>query len=247
MVHKWKRWNTAARKWLWILVVLGVAAALPVGYDRLQTESTSKHVEMVFDYRDLLDVAVYQSRPEDFVSEQLDRLKEAGVISMALYESTLDELVKSRRIAVYDGQQAADLTGTTISPNENFTYIAFLNEASASTIKPVIEETFTRIGIPIRPWSTDRAVDGLILETPRSNAVIKPMLSDPLTIEMLKGKGFNIVPRLSDSLPYNAAYMEYVMGYFAEHDVRWILFDGDSARGFSDQAEEKSSIILPGC
>ncbi|MGV2788481.1 hypothetical protein GNF98_22980, partial [Clostridium perfringens] len=75
MVQNWKRWNTAARKWLWILVVLGVAAALPVGYDRLQTESTSKKVELVFDYRDLLDVAVYQSKPQDFVSEQLDRLK----------------------------------------------------------------------------------------------------------------------------------------------------------------------------
>ncbi|MGV2686797.1 hypothetical protein GNF82_21250, partial [Clostridium perfringens] len=110
MVQNWKRWNTAARKWLWILVVLGVAAALPVGYDRLQTESTSKKVELVFDYRDLLDVAVYQSKPQDFVSEQLDRLKDAGVISMALYESTLDELVKSRRISVYDGQQGADLT-----------------------------------------------------------------------------------------------------------------------------------------
>lgn len=66
MVQNWKRWNTAARKWLWILVVLGVAAALPVGYDRLQTESTSQNVELVFDYRDLLDVAAYQSKPQDF-------------------------------------------------------------------------------------------------------------------------------------------------------------------------------------
>ena len=114
MVQNWKRWNTAARKWLWILVVLGVAAALPVGYDRLQTESTSKNVELVFDYRDLLmSRRINPSRR--ILSEQLDRLKEAGVISMALYESTLDELVKSRRISVYDGQQVADLTGTTVS------------------------------------------------------------------------------------------------------------------------------------
>ena len=39
---------------------------LPVGYDRLQTESTSQNVELVFDYRDLLDVAAYQSKPQDF-------------------------------------------------------------------------------------------------------------------------------------------------------------------------------------
>lgn len=240
MVQKWKRWNTAARKWLWILVVLGVAAALPVGYDRLQTESTSNNVELVFDYRDLLDVAAYQSKPQDFVSEQLDRLKDAGVISMALYESTLDELAKSRRISVYDGQQVADLTGTTISPNENFTYVAFLNEESAALIKPIIEETFTRLNIPVRPWQFDRAVDGLVLETPRSNAVIKPLSPDPITIGMLRDKGFNIVPRLSDSLPYDEAYMENLMAYFVENGVKRILFEGESAKGFNDNAEEKS-------
>ncbi|MBY0165439.1 hypothetical protein H0178_58170 [Cytobacillus firmus] len=240
MVQKWKRWNTAARKWLWILVVLGVAAALPVGYDRLQTESTSKNVELVFDYRDLLDVAVYQSKPQDFISEQLDRLKEAGVISMALYESTLDELAKSRRISVYDGQQVADLTGTTVSPNENFTYVAFLNEESSALIKPIIQDTFTRLGIPVRSWQFDRAVDGLVLETPRSNAVIKPLSPDPITISMLREKGFNIVPRLSDSLPYDQAYMEKLMAYFADNGVKRILFEGDSARGFNDQADMKS-------
>lgn len=240
MVQKWKRWNTAARKWLWILVVLGVAAALPVGYDRLQTESTSKKIELVFDYRDLLDVAVYQAKPQDFVSEQLDRLQDAGVISMALYESTLDELVKSRRISVYDGQQVADLTGTMVSPNENFTYVAFLNEESATLIKPIIEEAFTRLGIPVRSWEFVNAVDGLVLETPRSNAVIKPLSPDPITVSMLRDKGFNIVPRLSDSLPYDQAYMENLMAYFADHGVKRILFEGDSAKGFNDHAEMKS-------
>ncbi|MEK3783879.1 DUF5693 family protein [Paenibacillus sp. FSL R5-0810] len=240
MVQKWKRWNTAARKWLWILVVLGVAASLPVGYDRLQTESTSKNVELVFDYRDLLDVSVYQAKPEDFISEQLDRLKENGVMSMALYESTLDELVKSRRITVYDAQQAADLTGTTISPNENFTYIAFNSEESAVLIKPIIEETYSRLGIPVRAWNYEKAVDGLVLETPRSNAVIKPMTPDPITIAMLRDKGFTIVPRLSDSLPYDEAYVEQLMAYFSDIGVKRILFEGDAAKGFNDNADKKS-------
>ena len=159
---------------------------------------------------------------------------------MALYESTLDELVKSRRISVYDGQQVADLTGTTVSPNENFTYVSFLSEESAALIKPIIEETYTRLGIPVKSWQFDRGVDGLVLETPRSNAVIKPLSPDPITIGMLREKGFNIVPRLSDSLPYDQAYMEKLMAYFADNGVKRILFEGDSARGFNDDADMKS-------
>ncbi|SMF67012.1 hypothetical protein SAMN05661091_0324 [Paenibacillus uliginis N3/975] len=239
MYQNWKRWNMAARKWLWILVVLGVAAALPVGYDRLQTESTSKNVEFVFDYRDLVDISVYRTRPQDYIAEQLDRLKQAGVGSMALFESTLDEFVKSRRITLYDGQQVADLTGKVISPNENYTYVAFNNEDSVTHIKPLIEETFTRLGISVRPWTYNDA-EGLILETPRSNAVLKPMSPDPITMKMLRDKGFAIVPRLSDSTPYDQAYMEKLIAYFADNGVKRLLFDGDSVKGFSDDEEMES-------
>lgn len=239
MYQKWKRWNTAARKWLWILVVLGVAAALPVGYDRLQTESTSKNVEFVFDYRDLVDISVYQTRPQDYISEQLDRLKQAGVGSMALFESTLDEFVKSRRIMVYDGQQVADLTGKVISPNENYTYVVFTGDESKNQIKPIIEETFTRLGIPIRPWTYEDA-DGLILETPKANASLKPMSPDPITIKMLRDKGFAIVPRLTDSTPYDQAYMERLIAYFADNGVKRLLFDGESVKGFNDNEDMKS-------
>lgn len=236
MVQKWKRWNTAARKWLWILVVLGVAAALPVGYDRLQTESTSQNVELVFDYRDLVDISIYQTHPQDFINEQLGRLKDAGVISMAMYESTLDELVRSRRIMVFDAQQAADLTGRVISPNENFTYVAFTSEENASRIRPLITDTFTMLDIPVRDWEYN-GNDGLIIETPRANAVIKPLAPDPITLEMLRDQGFLIVPRLSDSLPYNQEYVEKLMAYFAENGVKRILFDGDAAKGFNDDPE----------
>lgn len=239
MYQKLKRWSTAARMWLWIIVVLGVAAALPVVYDRLQTESTSKNVEFVFDYRDLVDVSLYQTRPQEFIAQQLDRLKQAGIGSMALYESTLDEFVKSRRLVMYDSQQLADLTGKLASPNENFTYIVFTNEESAARIKPVIQETFGSLGVTVRDWSYNDS-EGLQLEVPKAEASLKPMSPDPITLEMLRGKGFNIIPRLTDSLPYNQDYMEKLMAYFADNGVKRILFEGDNAKGFNDNEDMKS-------
>ena len=101
MQQKWQRWNLASRKWLWIIVVVGVIAALPVVYDRLQTEKSSKTVEFVFDYRDLVEVASYRQNPQDYISEQLDRLKAAGVQSMAIYENTLEDFRKARRLMLW--------------------------------------------------------------------------------------------------------------------------------------------------
>ena len=79
MQQKWQRWNIASRKWLWIIMVVGLIGALPVVYDRLQTEKSSKTVEFVFDYRDLVEVASYRENPQDYINEQLGRLKTAGV------------------------------------------------------------------------------------------------------------------------------------------------------------------------
>lgn len=123
MRQKWQRWNITSRKWLWIIVVVGVIAALPVVYDRLQTEKSSKTVEFVFDYRDLVDVASYRANPQDYISEQLDRLKDAGVQSMAIYESTLEDYRKARRLMIWGAADIANLTDTIIPENENYTYI----------------------------------------------------------------------------------------------------------------------------
>lgn len=83
MRQKWLYWNTASRKWLWIVVIIGLIASIPVISDRVQTESSAKKVELVFNYRGLLDISAYQAHPQEFMNEQLTRLKDAGVTTMA--------------------------------------------------------------------------------------------------------------------------------------------------------------------
>lgn len=239
MQYNWKKWNVSSRKWLWILVIVGIVAAMPVMYDRYKTETSANQVELVFDYRDLVDMAAYEAHPENFISEQLDRLKEAGVGSMAMFESTLDEFQRSRRITLYNSKDIANKTNQVNPVNENFTYIAFNNDESASQIAPVIKETFNRLEIAVKPWSFNNHA-GLIIETPLENAVLKPMRSDPITFNMLRDKGFNIVPRLGDSLDYNQDYMENLISDFEAAGVTRILFEGESVKGYNNQADMKS-------
>ncbi|WP_145947990.1 DUF5693 family protein [Paenibacillus sp. Y412MC10] len=239
MHQKWQRWNTASRKWLWILVVLGIIAAIPVIYDRYRTESSTNNVELVYNYRGLVETASYQAHPEEYLQQQLDQLKAAGVTSMAMFESTLDDFKKSRRIMMFNAGDVASMTKSVIPTNDNYTYILFTNEENAGRLSPLIEDTFTGIGIGVKPWEFN-GQKGLILETSPEDAVLKPMQPDPIAFEMLRSKGFNIVPRMSDSLPYNQEAMDKLLAYYQANGVKRVLFEGDSVKGFNDNEDMNS-------
>lgn len=239
MRQKWLKWNNASRKWLWIVVIIGLIAAIPVISDRVQTENSADKVELVFNYRGLLDISTYQAHPQDFLKEQLPRLKEAGITTMAVFESSLDELRKSRKLMVYNGADIATANKEVVSSNDNYTYVVFTSEENAQTYAPIIEQAFTDREIPAVPWQYEGR-SGLILQTPPENANMQPLMPDPGAIEMLRGYGFHILPRISDSVPYNQESMERLLTYFEENGVTRILFDGDAVKGYNDNEETKS-------
>ncbi|UMR35445.1 DUF5693 family protein [Paenibacillus polymyxa] len=239
MYQKWQYWNTASRKWLWILVAVGLLASIPVIADRVKTESSSKKVEIVFDYRDLTEAASYQAHPQDYLNEQLDRLQQAGVNSMAMYESTLDDFRKAGRIVTYTTQNVADLEKRLSPANENYTYVVFADKENAEALKPLILRTFTSLGINVKPWSY-QGQEGLVVETSPEDAYLKPMQPDPIAMKQLRSKGFFIVPRMSDSLPYNQELTEEMLASFQQNGVKRILFEGDSVKGFTDNEKEHS-------
>lgn len=235
MIRSWQRWNEASRKWLWILVIIGIVASVPVIVQRVQTESSANQVEVVFNYRGLLDVASYQGNPQIYLDEQLDRLKEAGVNTMAMFESTLDELSKARRIMVFNAADAAKLSQTVVTPDNNYTYVAFTNEENAEQLRPMIEETFRGLDVSVVPWTYGNNT-GLVLGMGMDEAVMKPMPLDPFAFAMLREKGFNILPRLSDNIPYDQEEMEGLLAFYAENGVNRILFDGEAVKGYKDNS-----------
>nr|WP_237690579.1 DUF5693 family protein [Paenibacillus caui] len=224
---------------MWILVVIGLVASLPVIYERVQTESSAKQVQIVFSYRSLLDIASYQANPETFMSEQLDRLKNAGVNTIAVFESSLDELKKARRIMIYTSQDIANMNKTATSSQDNGTYIAFTSEDNASVYEPIIRETFSRFDIEVTPWSIN-GLPGLYLRTSPEDAGMKPLAMDPLAMEMIHDKGFTILPRMTDNGPYDQESVDKQLDLFVKYGVPRILFDGDAVKGFADNAEKHS-------
>ncbi|MFS0725853.1 DUF5693 family protein [Paenibacillus sp. 1P07SE] len=233
-------WSRRARVVLWGLVIAGLLAALPLGYMRYEMEQTSKQVEFVYNYRDLVQIASFQARPQDFIDEQLGRMQDAGIGTMAIFESTLEELSWNGRLSLYNSAQMAELQGEPAPLNENFTYILFADEEVQSALGPMIEATMGADEKPFRPFAYESR-SGLVIETPLEDATAKTMLPDPLTIQELHDRGFQLLPRLSDRMkPYDHELTESILSWFHDLGVKRILFDGDAVKGFGDHATDRS-------
>lgn len=238
MKQKYLKWNEYSLQWLWWLVILGVIAVLPIAYERIQTERTARQVEFVFDYRDLLDIADYKSNPRLFIEEQLQRMKESGISSMAVYESTLDELQKSRHIRIFSAKEAMALTQTPWS-DQNFTHILFADADVQRQLQPLIERGFARIGVSTRPWSFQNQ-PGMVIEMGMEDASIKPLDPDPITMRMLKDQGFQVVVRLSNRIqPFSVEEMDALLAQLRDLGVRRIVVDGPAVPGYDPKNPEQ--------
>ncbi len=235
-----KKWNGYIKRLLWIAVFLGVIAAMPLGYSRWMMEKTSKQIEFIFDFRDLLQIASYQPNPETFVQMQLVSMQEAGITTMSVYESTLNDLLLAGRLNIYNESQVALLQQNIPISNRNFTYVLFAGEKEENTLRPIIKKRFNKDNINVSNW-TFGGRSGLILETSIENALIKTMEPDPLSLQLIHDEGFRIIPRISDQdRPFDQEATERMLANFQKLGVKRILFDGNAVKGFGDQIEKRT-------
>ncbi|PZE19377.1 DUF5693 family protein [Paenibacillus xerothermodurans] len=230
------RLNKKLLKWLWVLVILGVLASLPLAFVRNETEQdTAQKVEFVLDYRDLLEISDTQTDPRSFVTHQLTEAKKSGIYSMAVYESTLNEFRLSRRIEVFSSHEATALTQTPVLPNENFTYILFADKEAQTKLQPLIEQTFKSLNVKMRPWSFKNQA-GMIIEMGMEEANLKTMDPDPIALDTLKEKGFKIVVRMSNRRPFDAAQMNALLARLKQqYGVKRFVIDGETVPGFINE------------
>lgn len=221
---------------LWALVIVGLLCSLPFAFVRGSVERTANQVEFVFDYRDVLEVSSYRSKPSEYMLERLLEMKEAGVHSLAVYESSLRELELSGRIQTLSSAEAAMLTDFRLPANEKSTYVLFLGSASEEWIRPLVESAFARLGVEAVPWNYGD-IPGVELSMPKDEAMLQALDPDPITMAELQALGFHLVVRLSDQRqPFDAEHMDKLLARMADHGVNRIIFEGTAASGAADDA-----------
>ena len=245
MLQRYIALNGKWKNWLWVLVAIGILVSLPLIYERIQTERSTKNVEIVFDYRDLLEASAYRPNPDDYIQQHLTKLKEAGVGSMAVYESSLNELELSRRLQVYNAQEYGLLTGAVAPLHDNYTYLLFANREAQERIQPILEEAFrTRLGVSVYPWS-HKGRQGLVIELPFEEANTKPLQPDPITMDMLQEHGFRLIVRLSNRIqPFVPEEVESWLKAFSQRGIKRIVFDGVAVTGYDEDPENNQTKLM---
>lgn len=235
----YKAWNKRLQPILWWLVIIGLVAALPLAFVRERTETSTNHVEIVFNYRGLQDIAETQPNPQQFIEEHLGKMKQAGISSMAVFESSLQELWTAGRIEVFSSQEAMMLTQTMLPSNANFTYLLFEDTATQDKLEPIIRRSFMEdFGVKVSSWSfNDR--NGLIIELGKDDALLRPMDPDPITMQYLKDHGFHLVARLSNKRPFTSQRMDDLLANLTQNfGVTRLIVDGDAVPGLTDDEDD---------
>ena len=237
MLALYTRWNRGVARLLRVLIAVGLLASIPFAIVRGGTEQTARHVEFVFDYRDLLEVSSYRSKPSEYMLERLLELKDVGVHSMAVYESSLRELEMSGRVQTLSSSEAALLTDFAVPANKKSTFVLFLGDASEDIIRPLVQRAFAKLGVEISPWRYGD-LEGIELSMPKDEAMLQALDPDPITMTELQALGFSLVVRLTDQRqPFDAAHMDELLADLAARGVKRIVFEGESVTGAADDAK----------
>ena len=89
-------------RWLIAVIVVGLLAALVIGFQRHGVEQANRQVDMAIDYEGLKELAQREGLPEDVVLQQA---REAGITSLAVYETTFKKLNENGKATALPGSQ----------------------------------------------------------------------------------------------------------------------------------------------
>jgi hypothetical protein len=233
-MYKYLKLNELFRKWILIIIVLGLICSIPSIWVRHQSEQSSKTVEFAFDYRDLVEISNKYTYPQKYLDDQLKIIKNLGVSSLIAYESSLNEMKNSRYIRLFSSDDLYLGNTDQKNKNENFTYLTFMNQEIQNSLQPFIESHFAQLGIQTRPW-TFNGESGLAIETNMNEAASLPLAPNPVILEKIKALGFQTIIRLSNRRNFDETEMDQWLNTFQKSGVKRIIIDGVEAPGYSNE------------
>jgi len=228
-------------KILLLCIVIGLAAALTIVWQRHKIEESSTTIEMVMEYEDVVELAQLEGVPAEHV---MRRMKEAGITSLAVYETTLEKLNKSGKVAVLSGAQLLQQHYTGMLNDAVWRNLVETGRIQAEDVyvvgrdpkifAEVKEDLIERLS-PERVTVIDSQRQ-IVAVKANYEKVVKWNLGLPTDeMQYVSGQGFYVVARPSN---YTKVEKENVEGVFARlsgiENVSALIFVGDEALGYPD-------------
>ena len=226
---------------LLIIIGVGLFAALIIAGQRYFVESENKQIDMAIDYQNVVELAEREGMELDDV---LKMIKDAGITSLAIYDSTLEQLGKSGKVFSLAGSeilanyQSGALTHDLWRQTIEFDLIApnrvYIIGGDLNSYYDTKEALIQRLG---EERVKIFAVGGI--EVIEVKAQFKDLMKMPLGMphdEMNKARaaGFNILARPTNFIKCKANNVQFFFNRIEHYPISEIVFDGPEVLGASN-------------
>lgn len=242
--------NFKYNRWLIGCIIVGLIAALYIGWNRHIVEENNMTVELVFDYDDIVELARIEGVPMQTVMEQM---KDAGVSSLAVYESTLKKLSENGKAATVSGSALLNsyYSGLLTEPSwcqliekglivpENI-YIVCHDETTFKEVKEDLERRLSEDRISILQAGNVRVISAKA----NSEKVLKWNLGlSTEEMRIVNEAGFYIVARPSNYQAVTQSDIGSVFDRLKGFNVSDIIFSGDEVLGHPDYITDTANAF----
>lgn len=226
-------------KMLILCILIGLVASLTIVWQRHNVEERNTQVELVMEYEDIAELAQLEGVPLDRLMHQV---RDAGITSLAVYETTLEKLNKSGKVTTLSGAEilnqyhAGMLNDATwrgfVESNRIQAEDVYVVGHDGKVFAEVQEDLILRLS-PERVTVFDKERQILAVKA-NFEKVVKWNLGLP-TDEMryVVSQGFYVVARPTNYTKVQAGDVKSVFARLAGIDkVSALMFVGDEALGY---------------
>lgn len=225
-------------RFLVLVIIVGLLAAVAIGFQRHAVERANRQVDLAIDYEGLQELAEREGLPESVV---LEKAKEAGISSLAVYETTFKKLNDNGKATAvagstilahyHDGTLSDPLWRQLVASGKIDGRAVYVVGHDAQTYREVKEDLIRRLGSD-RVTAMQVGNEEVLAVKAHYESFLKMNLGMP-TDEMkaVNDAGFHVLARPSN---YEDCTPDDVKAVFARldgFDVSEIVFSGQQSLG----------------
>lgn len=238
-------------RWLIGFIILGLAAALTAGFQRHTVEENNSIVELAIDYEGLVELAEIEGLP---VNTVLDRAREAGITSLAVYETTLKKLDASGKVGVIAGSELLKNYHSGTMVDENWRKLVesgmirgedvYITKNDAAAFAELKEDLVRRLGNSRVTELRLGNADTLAIKANYEKVVKWNMGLPREEMRIVNDAGFYVVARPSN---YEQATEDDVISVFARIEgfrISNVIFSGQEILGYPKQLGTTKAFFI---
>ncbi|MFV0635537.1 DUF5693 family protein [Mitsuokella sp.] len=225
-------------RFLVLVIIVGLLAAVAIGFQRHAVERANRQVDLAIDYEGLQELAEREGLPESVV---LEKAKEAGISSLAVYETTFKKLNDNGKATAvagstilahyHDGTLSDPLWRQLVASGKIDGREVYVVGHDAQTYREVKEDLIRRLGSD-RVTAMQVGNEEVLAVKAHYESFLKMNLGMP-TDEMkaVNDAGFHVLARPSNYADCTPDDVKAVFARLDGFDVSEIVFSGQQSLG----------------